>query len=407
MGKSYRKSIENVNKSMIELIEGIHVCKAYGQESKVSSEFEDTNKGYFNSAFKLTAATHMWRPLLEVITSITLVIILFMATQFSIQNLISPGLILIFILYLQKFFRPVMVIALFFPQLSTGMAAYERILEILDSEPQVQQKDSTIKTNNFGGDIVFKHVDFKYKDNDWIFKNLNLKIHQGEKLAIVGKTGAGKTSLISLLPRFYEFQGGEIEIDGKDIRSIDLNSLRKNISIVHQDVFLFSGTIEENIRYGKQDATEEEIWNAINTVHAEELIKYLPNGIQTKVGERGKGLSTGQKQLISFARAVLSNPNILILDEATSSVDAYTEAIIQEALDILLKNRTSIIIAHRLSTVVNADRIIVMDKGKIIEEGDHKSLLNQGGKYTELYKDYFEYQKLELTEDFKLESLVE
>jgi len=396
VSKSYRKSIENVNKSMVELIEGIHVCKAYGQESNISNQFKEINRDYFKSAFRLTAATHIWRPLLEVVTSITLVIILLVATSFSVQNLISPGLILIFILYLQKFFRPIMILSLFFPQLSSGMAAYERIVEILDSEPIVQQKKPSFPTKSLDGDIIFNNVNFKYKDENWIFKDLNLKIKKGEKLAIVGQTGAGKTSLISLLPRFYEFQRGSIEINGIDIRNIDLEVLRKNIGIVHQDVFLFSGTLEENLRYGKYDATEEEVWRAIKTVHAEELIKYLPNGLKTKVGERGKGLSMGQKQIISFARAVLSDPNILILDEATSSVDAYTESIIQEALNVLLENRTSIIIAHRLSTVINADRILVMDDGRIIEQGNHNSLIKKGGKYTELYENYFEHQELDL-----------
>ena len=225
--------------------------------------------------------------------------------------------------------------------------------------------------------------------------NYNLHIKKGEKLAVVGHTGAGKTSLVSLLTRYYEFQGGTIEIDGIDIRSMTLESLRKNLGTVHQDVFLFSGTIEENIRYGRQDASEEDLWRAIKIVHLEELIEYLPEGLQTQIGERGKGLSAGQQQLVSFARAILTDPQILTLDEATSSVDAYTEAIIQEALERLLSNRTAIIIAHRLSTIVNADRIIVMDNGRIVEEGTHDFLLNQGGKYAKLYKQYFEHQSLD------------
>lgn len=254
------------------------------------------------------------------------------------------------------------------------------------------------------GEISFRNVDFYYNENSWVFKNLNLDIGSGEKLAIVGHTGAGKSSLISLLARFYEFQRGKIRIDGYDIRNIPLEVLRKNIGLVQQEIFLFSGTIEENIRYGKRDASEEELWEAIRTVHAEELISYLPEGLDTEVGERGRGLSTGQRQLISFARAVLSDPNILVLDEATSSVDAYTEAIIQEALDQLLKDRTSIIVAHRLSTVIDADRIIVMDQGKIVEEGTHQSLLKKGGKYTELYRKYFEHQSLDWQDQQKLKN---
>jgi ATP-binding cassette subfamily B protein len=274
------------------------------------------------------------------------------------------------------------------------MAAYERILEILDSEPKVNQKPGAVDIGDIAGEISFENVDFSYRENEWVLKNFNLKINRGEKLAIVGHTGAGKTSLVSLLARFYEFQGGSIKIDDRDIREISLESYRKNIGTVQQEVFLFSGTLEQNIRYGKPEASEEELWSAIRTVHAEEFIKYLPEGLKTQVGERGKGLSTGQKQIISFARAILSNPKILILDEATSSVDAYTETVIQEALEELLSSRTSIIIAHRLSTVVNADRIIVMDQGKIIEEGNHQYLLEKSGKYAQLYKQYFQHQSL-------------
>ena len=200
---------------------------------------------------------------------------------------------------------------------------------------------------------------------------------------------------MSLIARYYEFQAGSIEIDGINIKDISLKSFRKNLGMVQQDVFLFSGTIEENIRYGRQDASDEDLLKTVRLVNLQELIEYLPEGLQTKVGERGKGLSAGQQQLLSFARAILTDPKIIILDEATSSVDAYTEAIIQEALEELLSNRTSIIIAHRLSTIVNADRIIVMENGQIVEEGTHKFLLKQGGKYAKLYRQYFEYQSLD------------
>ena len=327
ISRSYRKSIGNINAAMVESIEGIQVCKSYGQEAMVSEQFNETNKNYFKTGFKLTATTHMWRPLLETVAGITLIIIVYYGGQFVIQGRINPGTIYMYILYLQRFFRPIMVVALFFPQLSAGMAAYERILDILDSEPEVKQNPNAIKVRKLEGEIVFENVDFYYKEGEWVFKNLNLKIEKGEKLAIVGHTGAGKSSLVKLLSRYYEFQGGSIKIDGYDIRNIKLVSYRRNIGVVHQDVFLFSGTIEENIRYGRRDASEEDLLNAIKTVNAEELIAYLPRGLQTEIGERGRGLSAGQKQLISFARALLLNPNILILDEATSSVDAYTEAL--------------------------------------------------------------------------------
>ncbi len=399
VSRAYRKSIGNINAAMVESIEGIQVCKSFGQEVTVSNQFNKTNKEYFKTGFRLIATTHMWRPLLETVSGITLIIIVYFGGHYVLEGITNPGIILMFILYLQRFFRPIMVLALFFPQLSSGMAAYERILDILDSEPKVKQNQHPIGIDKLEGEIVLKDVDFSYREGEWVFKGLNLQIKKGEKLAIVGHTGAGKSSLVKLLSRYYEFQGGSIKIDGIDIRDIRLDSYRRNLGIVHQDVFLFSGTIEENIRYGRRDASEEDLYKAIKTVHAEELIEYLPEGIQTKIGERGRGLSEGQKQLISFARALLMDPKILILDEATSSVDAYTEAIIQEALEVLLTDRTSIIIAHRLSTILNADRIIVLDKGKLIEEGTHESLINTGGKYEQLYKQYFEHQSLDWQPD--------
>ncbi len=394
VSRAYRKSIGNVNEAMVESIEGIQVCKSYGQEATVSEKFTKTNKEYFKTAFQMTAVTHVWRSILETITAFILVIIVYLGGQFIVQGITNTAIILMFILYIQRFFRPIMILATFFPELSAGMAAYERILDILDSKPNVQQNPESNTINELEGEILFKDVDFRYT-SEWIFKGFNLKIEKGEKLAIVGHTGAGKSSLVNLLARFYEYQGGSITIDGIDIRDMPLESYRKNIGMVQQDVFLFSGTLEENIRYGNREASQEELWNAIRAVYADELIEYLQNGLQYQVGERGGGLSVGQKQLISFARALLINPKILILDEATSSVDAYTEAIIQEALEVLLANRTSIIIAHRLSTILNADRIIVMEKGKIIEEGTHEFLLNKGGKYEQLYKQYYEHQSLD------------
>ncbi|MFX1308885.1 MAG: ABC transporter ATP-binding protein [Promethearchaeota archaeon] len=404
VSRAYRRSIGNINAAMVESIEGIQVCKSYGQEAAVSEQFDETNKEYFKTGFKLTATTHMWRPILETVAGITLILIVYFGAQFVLQGITNPGTIFMFILYLQRFFRPIMVVALFFPQLSAGMAAYERILDILDSEPKVKQNPNSFKVDNLEGQIDFQNVDFCYKPGEWVFKRFNLRIEKGEKLAIIGHTGAGKSSLVKLLSRYYEFQGGSIKIDGIDIRNIKLDSYRRNIGMVHQDVFLFSGTIEENIRYGRQNASEEDLWRSIKAVHAEELINYLPEGLQTTIGERGRGLSAGQKQLISFARALLMDPKILILDEATSSVDAYTEAIIQEALDVLLAHRTSIIIAHRLSTILNADRIIVMEKGKIIEEGTHKSLITAGGKYGQLYKQYFEHQSLDWQPEYIVQS---
>lgn len=388
----YRRSIGNVNAAMVESIEGIHVSKSFGQESHISSKFETINQEYFKNWFRLTSVTHFWRPMLNTITSIVLCLVIYVGSQKVLDQNLTAGTMVLFILYLQNFFRPIMILARFFPDLNIGMAAFERILRVLDAKPRVQQIPPLHPVSDLSGDIDFSHVDFAYEEDKWIFQDFNLHINQGENLAIVGHTGAGKTSIGSLLARFYEFQQGTITIGGVDIRSVTLDSYRRHLAKVEQNVYLFPGTIEENIRYGREDASTEDLQKAIEIVQADEFIQNMPLGLQSFVGEAGKELSMGQQQLVSFARAILMDPDLLILDEATASVDAYTEAMIQAGLENILQNRTAIIIAHRLSTVIKADRIIVMDHGRIIEEGTHKSLLAANGKYAQLYHTYFEHQ---------------
>ncbi|MCE7745740.1 MAG: ABC transporter ATP-binding protein [Candidatus Heimdallarchaeota archaeon] len=394
VSKNYREAISSVNSAMVEAIEGIQVSKSFGQELNIVSQFEDINQNYFSAWMKLTATTHFWRPLLNTITSIILCLVLY----YGIDMNISADILIMFVLYVQTFFRPVLQLARFFPELSAGMAAFERILSIFDSEPNVKQKRNAQPIDEIKGNIQFKNVNFWYERDNVVFEKLNLTIRKGEKLAIVGHTGSGKTSLVSLLSRYYEYQGGDILIDEQSIRNYTLDSYRKLYGKVEQDVYLFPGSIKENIRFGRKDVTDEDIWRVLDIVQASEFVHRFPNGLETIIGSRGRDLSVGQRQLISFARAILLNPKILILDEATSSVDAFTEAMIQEALGKMLEDRTAIIVAHRLSTIVNVDRIIVMDNGAIVEEGTHEELLDLQGKYASLYNQYFVHQTLDWQE---------
>ncbi len=391
---AYRESISSVNSAMVEAIEGIQVSKSFGQEINITNQFENINQNYFRSWMRLTAITHFWRPLLNTLTAVILCLVLYYGIDFGVE----ADIMVMFVLYIQTFFRPVMQLAQFFPELSAGFAAFERIVTIIDSKPVVQQIPDAQPLAEIKGNIEFKDVKFWYNQDNVVFKNLNLNIHKGEKLAVVGHTGSGKTSLVSLLSRYYEFQDGDILIDGESIRNYTLDSYRKQFGKVEQEVYLFPGSIKDNIAYGRENIADADVWRVLDIVQASEFVHRLPDGLNTIIGDRGRDLSVGQRQLISFARAILQNPQILILDEATSSVDAFTEAMIQEALEKILEDRTAIIIAHRLSTIVNADRIIVMDKGEIVEEGTHDELLSKKGKYASLYNQYFVHQSLEWQE---------
>ncbi|MHA2050994.1 MAG: ABC transporter ATP-binding protein [Promethearchaeota archaeon] len=389
-----------INATVAELVDGIHVCKSLGIETESLEEFIKLNQKHSKAGFRRTTSMEMFFPIVSILNAAAIIAILIFGGRGVIQDLgfISPGELFIFISLLDYFFAPITQFINIYTQIQAGFSSFERILEVLDSTPEIQDLGN-VSMQKVEGKIEFQNVDFAYTPDNPVLTDFSLSIKPGETLAIVGHTGAGKTSIISLVARFYEFQRGKILIDGEDIRDINLKSYRKHLGIVLQTPLLFYGTIKENITYGRRDATESDFKRVLEISRVNEILEYLKDGLLTQVGEKGELLSTGQRQLVSFARALLADPRILILDEATSAVDAYTESVIQESLEELMKGRTSIVIAHRLSTVKNADRIIVLDHGKIIEEGTHNKLLNQGGEYASLYNTYFKHQEVKIMEE--------
>ncbi len=299
---------------------------------------------------------------------------------------VSVGTFIAFGTYLNMFWQPIHNISNFYNQLVTNIAGAERIFEILDTEPGIADGSTAEQMPEITGEVVFDHVDFSYDDKVKVLDDVSFTITPGETIALVGPTGAGKTTIVNLISRFYEVTGGSVRIDGQDVRDVTIESLRKQMGIMTQDNFLFSGTIRENIRYGRLDATDEEIEAAARAVNAHDFIMKLEKGYDTELSERGGGLSVGQKQLLAFARTMVSDPKILILDEATSSIDTKTELLVQEGIEHLLAGRTSFVIAHRLSTIRKADRIFVVDDGKILEEGSAEELMEKKGLYYQLYQ---------------------
>jgi ATP-binding cassette subfamily B protein len=390
----WRAAIGEVNASFQESVAGISVAKAFGREEKSKDEFEGINEATFQHArTRALAITGIW-PVMDGISVLGVFGINLYGSWLVFGNLATPSTILFFILLLNRFLYPLMRVAAQISTIQSGFAAMERMFSIIDAEKAIKNPEEPVK-KELVGKITFDHVFHEYEPNEPVLKNINIEITPQESVAIVGHTGAGKTTIANLLMRFYDISKGSIKIDGVDLRDYDLYDLREQIGLVSQDVFLFSGTVLDNIKYGKPDATLEEVQEVIRIVAAEEFIDALPEGLETELGERGKGLSAGQRQMISFARTLLSNPKILILDEATAAVDAYTEFKIQEALDHLLENRTSIVIAHRLTTIKNSDRILVLDHGELVEQGNHEELMIKGGLYSELYETYFKHQSAE------------
>ncbi len=380
--RKVRKAIARINAFIQEHLGGIEIVRLLGAEDVVTKKFDRVNKEYYDATIGLIYIFGTFRPAVELLRSMGLALIIWYGGGQVIREALSFGALVAFISYVRMFFQPIIELADKFNIMQGAMAAAERIFGILDT-PAEKYDGKTL--SDVKGHVKFEDVWFAYNDEEWVLKGVSFEVKPGQTFAIVGPTGAGKTSIISILLRFYEIQKGSIKIDGVDIRELDLRFLRRQIALVLQDVFIFSGTVRDNIRLHSGEIGDKEVLEAARYVYAHEFIKKLPDGYDSELGERGLNVSVGQRQLISFARAVAFNPKILILDEATSSVDSETEHLIQEAIKKLLKGRTSIVIAHRLSTIRDADQIIVLSNGRIIEQGTHRELMERKGFYYYLY----------------------
>jgi len=386
-----QRLLATVNSTVQETISGISIAKNFRQEQTIYDEFVDVNEQAYQVQVRQGFVFSSIFPILVFIAGMGTAVIVYFGGNSALRSDISPGDWYLFVQAIGLFWFPLTGIASFWSQFQLGLAASERVFALIDAEDKVVQVDNR-EVGRLNGRIEFQDLYFRYTDKETVLNGFNMTIQSGEMVALVGHTGAGKSSLGRLIARFYEFQDGQLLIDGNDIRTFDLAAYRRQLGIVPQVPFLFTGNVADNIRYAKPDATDEEVLRVVNTIGKGDWLETLPQGLETQVGEGGRGLSMGQRQLIALARVLLQNPAILILDEATASVDPLAEAQIQESLELVLSDRTSIIIAHRLSTIKHADRIIVLSEGDIIEEGSHDSLMQQGGHYAELYDTYFRHQ---------------
>ncbi|MGC9399857.1 MAG: ABC transporter ATP-binding protein [Anaerolineae bacterium] len=390
--------LAEVNAAIQEAVTGISVAKNFRQEGKIYREFAEVNEQSYRVNLLRGYALALTFPTLNALSGIGTAILVYFGGLPAAAGTISVGNWYLFINSLDRFWFPMISLSAFWSQIQGGLSAAERVFALIDADPAVQQQGQE-RVENLRGEIVFDHVDFQYTEQEQVLQDFSLHIAPGESVALVGHTGAGKSSIANLIARFYEFQGGEIRIDGHDIRTLDLHTYRQQLGLVSQMPFLFTGTVAENIRYGRPDISDAEIEALARQIGGGEWLKTLPQGLATHVGERGGKLSMGQRQLVALMRVLVQEPAIFILDEATASIDPFTEMQIQEATELLLNRSTSILIAHRLSTVRSVDRIIVLREGKIIEEGHHEALMARGGHYAELYNTYFRHQSLAYVEE--------
>ncbi len=392
------RAMANVNATIKETISGISIAKNFRQEEAIYQEFQASNKTSYKVNVKRGFVLSIVFPTMRTLGGITIALMVYFGALSVVQGLITAGAWYLILLASDRFLMPILSITSYWTQVQTGLSAAERIFALIDSEHSVKQVDS-LEIDEIKGKIDFNHLGFKYSTGAPVLTDFDLHIKPGENIAIVGHTGAGKSSIARLVTRFYEFQEGELLIDDVDIRKYSLDHLRLQMGIVNQVPFLFDGSIEENIRFAKPDITRGEILGLAQMIGKGEWLETFSNGLDTQVGERGAHISMGQRQLVALMRVLVHKPSIFILDEATASIDPFTEQQIQQALNLILSHSTSILIAHRLSTVKSADRIIVLDHGKILEEGTHDQLLATSGHYASLYNTYFRHQSLEYVEE--------
>ncbi|WP_199614255.1 ABC transporter ATP-binding protein [Paenibacillus alkalitolerans] len=390
MFKEQQAQLGKLNGHIEETITGQEIVKAFNHEQKSIEQFEEVNAKLYNVSTKAQIWSGFMMPLLSVINNIGFTAIAFTGGLLAVNGSITVGVIASFIGYSRQFVRPLNDLAQTYNVLQAGVAGAERAFELLDEQEETSDSPGAIRLEQPKGHVVFENVSFGYRADVPILQNVSFEAPQESSIALVGPTGAGKTTIVNLLTRFYDVTGGRILIDGRDIREYTRDSLRQSFGIVLQDTYLFSGTIKENIKYGKPDATDEEVVAAARMANADVFVRRLPNGYGTVLSENGGNLSHGQRQLLAIARVILAQPSILILDEATSSIDTRTELHIQEALLKLMKNRTSFIIAHRLNTIRDADTIMVIDRGKVLEKGSHEELIHEGKRYYEMFFNQFE-----------------
>jgi ATP-binding cassette subfamily B multidrug efflux pump len=381
-----RTTIGDVSADLQEELSGVKVTQAFNRSDLNIKRFAARNAANRDANVSANAVTSAFAPAMDLLSTIDTAVVAGYGGYLAVEGVVSVGLVVAFLQYVQNFFRPIQTVAQIWTLAQSAFAAAERVFELIDTPVEVKDYDDAIEMLSLNGQVEYQDVTFGYDHNHPVLHGIDLTANPGQTIALVGPTGAGKSTLVSLLMRFYDVSSGRIILDGVDVRQVKQVSLRSQMSVVLQEPFLFSGSIEENIRYGRVEASDEEVVEAARIANAHDFIVHLPDGYQTQVGERGGMLSIGQRQLLSIARAILANPRILIFDEATASVDTHTEVLIQQALGRLLKDRTCFVIAHRLSTVRNADQIFVVNEGRIVENGTHKDLIKIGGLYADLYR---------------------